>query len=139
MGSGRQRTEHDRGPQVHHRICHGHVKVINKDRLIKLLNLTNSDSDFEALSALRAANKMVGGNWGWLRDGEQQPKEPSPVKTPDPQMISMILFCRNSGLVTPTTMILLDRLEKKIRSGSSLGPKDRERLASIYHGCGGGR
>lgn len=35
------------------------MKDFDKDRLIKLLNLSNSDADGEALTALRLANKLL--------------------------------------------------------------------------------
>lgn len=46
---------------------------MNKDRIIKLLNLTTSDNDHEALSAIRSVNKLLKqNNQMWddvIRDG----------------------------------------------------------------------
>jgi hypothetical protein len=42
---------------------------LDTDKIIKLLNLSSSDSDGEALSAIRAANRMLGEkNVRWSRD-----------------------------------------------------------------------
>ena len=67
--------------------------VINVELLIKLMGMTTSNSDGEALAALRAANRLLitngGGNWETLLRGKLAPIDPfaslpEPPKSPPP-------------------------------------------------------
>jgi hypothetical protein len=60
-------------------------------RLVKLLNLTTSDNDHEALLAIRQANLLVNGNWSGViaysnsNPGSSQYQQPRPEPRPPKQ------------------------------------------------------
>ena len=110
------------------------VTAINKARLIKLLNLSASDNDNEALSAIRAANRLVEGSWEWLAEQEDSPKAP---RVTDARALAMIEACLGSGVLAPETTVSLMAMKIKLKKGKRLSPSEREHLASVYHKCGG--
>jgi hypothetical protein len=60
--------------------------TLNRDQLIKLLNLTGSEYDAEALNAIRRANALLRQHRATWADLLALPKEPAKGRQPDPTL-----------------------------------------------------
>lgn len=74
--------------------------TIDRERLIRLLRMTESDRDAEALIAIRKSNEMLRANgmsWSDLIDSPPQP-EPYPVHPTDWSPVSRAGYERSDGI-----------------------------------------
>jgi hypothetical protein len=62
--------------------------TLNRDQLIKLLNLTGSEYDAEALNAIRRANALLRKHRATWADLLSRPKEPAEAQQPEPMQPS---------------------------------------------------
>ena len=123
--------------------------MLNRDRLVKMLELTSSDSDAEALAAVRKANgllKREGLRWGNLFDlvrREQEPvhfdgvvKRPARGPVASSEVISEILRClagyrRLGGVFTVYDWDWYRELEAEFARRGTLSQKQLSILADI--------
>ena len=108
-------------------------------RIIGLLNLSQSDSDAEALSAIRKANDIVKKNgltWDLVVDDEPKNRtahgaardhEPRPVN--HLELIERIRKFVTAGFDTT----FIDDIERKLRLGARLSYRQEQALINIYN------
>lgn len=107
-----------------------------KQRVIKLLNLSRSDNDSEALSAIRKANKMCG-NWesflgtAPISRKPKVPKRPPPTKTNwTPGVSEMVQQCLDR--CCPIDLPYVKELTMKFQHQGGFTIKQRDALEKIY-------
>ena len=122
------------------------VAMINHEKLMSVLNLTTSDSDNEALVAIRTANRMLQKNkltWNDYfkvpkvvrAEPRQEPKKEQPKETPkerkSTQVQDMIKFIRENAW-PDFNFDFVDSLEVSHNKYGSLTPKQYQALKKIF-------
>lgn len=112
-----------------------------RDRLLKLLNMSNSDNDHEALNAIRLANKMVGGNWNnfFKSDTKEQPKQAQPESEAEERLYKIERMFKEWPVYLPylsaTDMKWIENLQGFFESYYTLSDKQFFILENILNKC----
>jgi Protein of unknown function (DUF2786) len=105
------------------------------DKLVKLLNLSSSDNDHEALAAIRAANLLVrkaGLSWAaLLREGVVSEK-PKTVEEPPDSYESMFAYIRVNAWEDFDDTFVKD-IEEKYKTYGRLTARQRIGLVKTYN------
>lgn len=111
------------------------------DRLLKLLNMSTSDNDHEALTAIRLANKMVGGNWNnFLKsDNKEQPKQAQPESEAEQRLYKIECMFKEWPVYLPylsaTDIKWIENLQGFFESYYTLSDKQFFILENILNKC----
>lgn len=111
--------------------------TVDLDKLTKLMNLTMSDNDHEALLALKKANSMLKTHrlhWNDLFKEKEQPKSSPKAETPKTKKITIEeIFEDVLGVVSGSTLSFVESLQTYYEDHRTLSQKQLETLLKIYH------
>lgn len=104
------------------------------DKLLKLLNMTTSDSDGEALNAIRAANRLIKANglrWDILLMTDQPPTPARDMETDGPSIQEMIDAIRERA-PAGFEFNFVDSVERQYKRKGKLSDGQIRGLQNIY-------
>lgn len=112
--------------------------MLKLEKFVKLMMLTQSDSDGEALNALRRANKLLkeaGQSWQEFIEGTRTARTWSEYADPEPdlELETMLRVCVANVHGAAREFILSLETQYKLRG--DLSPKQRLALRKFYHNC----